>query len=387
MKIIPSRNDCIKIVNDCDDFYCKYGTIENNNTIYKYEIYNYNLYSYSNFKSYNAFELRGLTFIFDEKTNDWIRYLSLHKFFNMNENEDDMPEKLKKLKLISVSEKIDGSMITFIKLPNGHIIPKTKLCFDNKECIMATEIYNKDINLRNFIIEQLDNNNTPIFELTSPSNKIVIEYSETNLTLLQIRDINGDYIELTSEKCLEIEKKYGIKCAKKYNTTLEKLSDEKYINNLEKRLFEGCVLHFENNKFIKLKTKLYLQLHMILTSTIRENMLIEFILNEKIDDLLPYINKSDKKEYVENIIDIVTKKFREIKNRIILLRKLYFEEYNNIKEFAIKYAKEPLFKYMITSIKTNKLEDNEKILAQEITKKFVLNNTKKLNHAKLFLDL
>jgi len=51
-------------------------------------IFNYRLAQYSDFASNSAFEMRGLTFVFNEDGSLFNRYLLLHKFFNLNQVEE-----------------------------------------------------------------------------------------------------------------------------------------------------------------------------------------------------------------------------------------------------------------------------------------------------------
>ena len=55
---------------------------------YNISIFNYRLAMYSDFRDNFAFEMRGLTFVFNEDGSLYNRYLLLHKFFNLNQVED-----------------------------------------------------------------------------------------------------------------------------------------------------------------------------------------------------------------------------------------------------------------------------------------------------------
>ena len=124
---LPTRDECQEIVKNSEAFYC----INTNVQGFEVEVYNYRLASLDVFKEYNAFELRGLCFV-KQPTGTWERNILLNKFFNLNENQDWELNNLKNYKITRVQEKLDGSVIGVVKLPNGNIVAKSKMSFDNE---------------------------------------------------------------------------------------------------------------------------------------------------------------------------------------------------------------------------------------------------------------
>ena len=91
MKIhLKSREECRQIVESTEAFVCVETEVQG----FKVEMYNYRLASYTDFKEHEAWELRGLTFIYNPETEEWERHLALQKFFNCNQTIDYMYDDL-----------------------------------------------------------------------------------------------------------------------------------------------------------------------------------------------------------------------------------------------------------------------------------------------------
>ena len=61
----------------------------------------------------------------------------LQKFWNLNQVAETQYSAVKYKIISNIYDKADGSLITFIKLPNNKIIAKTKGGFDNSQAIEA----------------------------------------------------------------------------------------------------------------------------------------------------------------------------------------------------------------------------------------------------------
>jgi len=66
-----TRERCLEIVEQTDAFYRVQTTVHN----YKVEIYNYRLASFTDFKDYDAWELRGICFVYDDEKEKWNKFL------------------------------------------------------------------------------------------------------------------------------------------------------------------------------------------------------------------------------------------------------------------------------------------------------------------------
>jgi RNA ligase len=124
MFFIPSYEFCKDICEKTnnDVFYESKFIIDG----YDISIFNYRIATYQDFLEYQAFELRGLTFVFNKDGSFFKRFLLMEKFFNLNENESTSIDLVKNKKIKSVFFKEDGSIINFIQLPNGRILAKSK---------------------------------------------------------------------------------------------------------------------------------------------------------------------------------------------------------------------------------------------------------------------
>lgn len=370
---LPTRDECQEIVKNSEAFYC----INTNVQGFEVEVYNYRLSSLDVFKEYNAFELRGLCFVNNNGT--WERNILLNKFFNLNENQDWELNNLKNYKITRVQEKLDGSVIGVVKLPNGNIVAKSKMSFDNEQAKMAQDIYDKSENLRNFINDCFENDIVPIFELISPFNQVVINYSTTELRLLQMRyKETGEYVgNILMNSYI---KEYNIKCSK--DEKLYNFDELLEIQETEQNI-EGFVVTLENGKMFKIKTKWYFENHKIITENDTENKLIPLILEDKIDDILS-ITTGEKKLFIENIVEIVQHKFNHLVIEYKKLRGSYYNKFNeNKKEFALKYKNHELFGYVCKNLNTS-FRDIEEI-AEKSVKEFILKKTRTLTDAREFI--
>jgi T4 RnlA family RNA ligase len=348
---LPSYEECLSI---CE---------KTNNTLFfesihyvdgfKISIFNYRLATYQDFLVNNSFELRGLTFVFNSDGSLFKRFLLMEKFFNINENESTELSSIKHKKINSVYEKVDGSIISFISLPNGKILAKSKTSFTSDQAIMAQNIFNQNCTLKIKIKEFIDNNIVPIFELVSPRNQIVLKYSNDDLILLRLRNnADGQYLPIDE---------YPYSKPKQFSYDLDTMSQMKgVVQNVE-----GWIVEFSDFQKIKIKTDWYLSLHKTMTETCyREDYVISMILDNKIDDLLSLLDiGTDARNFVESVINIVNSKFRSLLNKV---DEMVSEYDGDKKEFSLKFHKEELFSVTIKVIGGG---DKFQLLSEFIKKK------------------
>ena len=319
MFYLPSKKECDYIVENSKQFFKK----EINYLKKDISIYHYKQAKYEEFVKFNAFELRGLTFVDNE------RFLSLHKFFELNQAPNSMYEDVKNKKIIKVVEKIDGSLLQPI-LIDGKIYFKTKLNFDAYQAKRANEIMLKNPNLKTYILECFKNNKIPLFEYISEKSQVVMDYAKEELINIQIRDLN------TGEYDLDFEKKassYGLKTPKKFNfNSLDDILNESKKN----RNIEGWVVIFEDMQFLKVKTDEYLKRHKIIGKIQPHEVISSIIDRDKIyEEILN--KKSEKYEIYSNIKNRFLKKYNELKNEAKNSLKL------SKKSFKKKYSSHPYY--------------------------------------------
>jgi len=276
----------------------------------------------------------------------------MEKFFNVNENESTLYENLRNKTIVSVHEKLDGSVISFIELPNGRIIAKSKNSFDSDQARLAQSIFESDENINQFVKKSISDDIIPIFELISPFNQIVLRYPKNELALLRLRNNNtGEYLKIDH---------YEFRKSETFDYNLDDLMEIKsQVENIE-----GWVVEFEGGQKVKIKTDWYFSLHKIFTETsVREDYIIDFILDSKIDDLLSlHETESESKKFIEGVIEKTLYKKRLMSNQVDSILSKFD---GNRKSFAEKFYQHQLFNICMKVISG---KDKEECLVSHIKK-------------------
>lgn len=342
---LPSYEECRKIADEHDNFLFYEIIHEVDN--YKISVFNYRLANWSHFETpipsdpkIKAYELRGLTFVWNKDGTLYNRFLLMDKFFNIDQVPDSAYSVVKNYKIKNIYNKEDGSVSSFIRLPNGEVKGRSKTSFVSDQAIEVQKIYDNDLNIKRFVDFCMDNDIIPIFEFVSPTNRIVVPYSNTDLILLRLRDNNtGEYLDIDDYS----DHLDGVTVAATEETTLDDLISAKSV--VEGK--EGWIVQFDNGKMVKIKTDWYFSLHGLYTSQInRENDVIKLILDETIDDVIPQLEEVKRKE-IEEMIDIVNSEINYIFNELNLLLKSWN---GDRKEFALENRKHPLFSVAMSVI-------------------------------------
>ena len=361
MSKIPTYQECIEICQKSDGLFYESKFIIDG---YKVSVFNYRLSTYNDFVTYNAFELRGLTFVFNADGSLYKRFLLMEKFFNVNENESTLLDVIKDKKVNSVYLKEDGSIISFIELPNGKIVAKSKTSFESEQAIMAQKLFEDKVKINAFVKDFLSKDLSAVFEYVGPMNRVVVKYDNSDLILLRLRDNKtGKYLSIDG---------YDLSKPMSFKFTLSDLMNLK--GNLEG--IEGWIVEFVDGQKVKIKTDWYHSLHRILTDySKREDYLIDMILDEKIDDLLSQIPfGSESRLFVEEVIVKTNSGFNAISNEIDLL----MSKYTDRKSFALEYLKAPYFALSMGVI-------NGKT-KHEVIKDWIKKRTYRLSEARTWLD-
>ena len=330
-------------------------------------IFNYRLARYSDFNEpieskpeLKAFEMRGLTFVFNKDGSLYNRYVLLEKFFNLNQVPDSMYSVVKNYKIRFVNNKEDGSIASFVKLPNGKVVGKSKIGFDNDQANGINKIYKTNPDVKSFVDWCLNNDIVPIFEYVAPHNRIVLRYSEEELILLRLRDNKtGKHIDIKDH----LDKIGSIKIAPfEDDHTLDDLI-EKSKTEAEK---EGWIVQFDNDHMLKIKTDWYFQRHGLLTNDIyREHIIIGYILDELIDDVIAQIPEDEKESHlrINKIISIVKRALRDKVDEMNKAYKDYIDSGVSKKEYALKNKTNPIFPFVMN---LEKAENMKKMSREQI---------------------
>ena len=232
-------------------------------------------------------ECRGL--IFDTETGNIISR-PYHKFFNVGEKEETQLNKINLYEPHVVLEKLDGSMIRPIPTPEGFRLATKAGVTDvamNAEVFIADKPY-----YATFIHKCFQRNITPIFEWCSRANRIVVDYPEDQLILTAMRYVfEGSYVTY------EVMSDY----ATAWNIPVVKSVDGLAVQNID--LFvkqvrewddgEGVVLRFDTGHMVKVKADDYVLRHKSKDAINQEKNVIQTILEDAVDDLIPLLTPED----------------------------------------------------------------------------------------------
>lgn len=404
-KKIPTYDECVEICSQPESpFYETKLMVDG----FPISLFNYRLAKYSDFitpisnkPELSALELRGLCFVFNNDGSLYNRYILLEKFFNLNQVPNSMYSDVKDLTIKSISNKEDGSIASFIKLPNGKVIGKSKMGFENEQSSGINRVYKTNTDIKRFVDWSINNNIISIWEYVSPTNRIVLRYDKEELILLRLRKNTGEHLDIKNY----LDKLGSIRIAP--------FEDENSLDDLIEKSKtetgrEGWIITFKNGKMIKIKTSEYISLHGLLTDDIyREHVIISYILDDKIDDILGQIpeEQHEAHERINKIIGIVK---RELANKTNSIKKAYNDFLNmNIskKDYALNHRSgNDYFSFVMNMDKGNVLKNmtQEEILSvydnmdyynralnsfdpYEMAKAWLRDKTKRLNIARAWL--
>jgi T4 RnlA family RNA ligase len=242
---IPTYEECLSIVTENPKmcFYEKRYIIDD----YILSIFGYRLASYNNFmlpiierSNINALELKGISYVFNDDMTVYRHYLMLHKFWELDQYDHCSLDKFSNKKIKNITEKLDGNLFTFIKLPSGKILSQSKKGVLLNNNIEANNFLLKP-NYFNFIKNCLDRNLQPIFELVDGNS--IVKYDEQSLMLLKLRcNLTGKYFDISHITEVPV--------VKEYNYTFDDILKLKS----EMVGIEGWVVHFDDDSMLKVKT-------------------------------------------------------------------------------------------------------------------------------------
>lgn len=259
------------------------------------------------FDSMFARECRGIKFC--SKTGD-ILARPYHKFFNLNETQDTQEKTVSWESSHIILEKLDGSMIHPLII-NEELRYYFKMGdLGSKEKKYITSDHDK---LSRYL---LTSGYTPIYELCSLENRIIIPYEIGKLVLTAVRNtINGTY--LSYEDLVTLGRDFKVPVVGVFES--DSIKD---ISEFKKRIFnlkgeEGCVIRFSSGEMIKMKAYEYVLIHKNLESLTYEKDLLKLIFEDKLDDIIPLIDPitSEKvQKYSKDTLHHVSEKASELQS-------------------------------------------------------------------------
>ncbi len=230
-------------------------------------------------------ECRGL--IFDD--NGVLISRPYNKFFNAGEKEETQLNRINLYEPHVVLEKLDGSMIRHISTKEGFLLATKAGVTDISE--QAEAFISDKSHYSTFINKCIQKGTTPIFEWCSRKNRIVIDYPEDQLILTGIRYLNtGEYVPY------DIMKRY----TESWNIPIVKAiaGDDKDITKIVEHIrkwedLEGVVIRFDSGHMIKIKADDYVLRHRSKDSISQEKNVLQTILDDSVDDLVPLLTPED----------------------------------------------------------------------------------------------
>jgi T4 RnlA family RNA ligase len=381
MTYLPTFEDSVAIVAANDAFKHTIEEIDG----YKIHTFNYRLPGYQDFmepikgnKTINALELRGLTFV--EDNGLYHRYLMLPKFWCLNQTNGAMYNDVKDKQIVEITEKLDGSLIRFIRLPNGRIIAKSKGSAVGPHCEMALELLHKSKYLKDYIEAHLhkngpDNNYAIICEMIGPDNEIVLKYEKPELRVVQIRhEKTGEFKNMTDIiASMRISQVINYQDIDTKNTTdLFKFPSSMSIDNLidfqkTSKNVEGWVVRFSDGTLIKVKTNWYENMHRHFIEKQRgDRMYVEMTIDETIDDAISLMVTGDIRDRMIEVYEKVSAYFNATVSDVIKVKNTFTGDVtnkNDKSEFA-KIWKDfknfPLYMFAINNQDDTKIEKHIK---------------------------
>lgn len=242
-------------------------------------------------------ECRGI--IFD--ADGFISARRYHKFFNCGEREETLIQNINWELPHVILEKLDGSMVTPFQLVDGTILWGTKMGATDVAA-PVTDFVSKNQKYTDFANRAFASGTTPIFEWLSPQQRIVLGYSEDQLILTAIRGtVSGWYMPY--EAMVQVAKKYDIPVVQtrfKYqlgDTTVKPEHFLELFNEMENE--EGVVVRFETGHQIKVKCEWYVRIHKNKELVSSEKNLVELIVNQQLDDVIPFLMEADREKVLK----------------------------------------------------------------------------------------
>lgn len=256
-------------------------------------------------------EARGL--ILDSTDNFKVVRFAFEKFFNLGES---YAAKLDWNTAVA-TEKIDGSIISVFYY-DGKWRIATNSTIDAFKAELAGvgpyktfgELFESVLPLSNFV--SCKHNFCFTFELVSPYNKVVIDYPETKVYILSIRNLNTfkevddlDMRDFSNYMAVERPQVYNLNNEADYRKLVEQMPEG----------HEGIVVRDAAGNRVKIKTLLYFEMHKAKNNgVITLERIVDLILKNDDEEFLSYfVEYRPKFSYIRNVREKILSKIEEIK--------------------------------------------------------------------------
>ena len=278
----------------------------------------------SDFNEEICCEARGL--ILEEGTWKVVR-MAFKKFFNIGES---YAAKIDWNTAVA-TEKIDGSIISVFYYDGKWRIATNSTIDAFKAEINGVgpyktfgELFESVLPLSTFA--NYNKHRCWTFELVSPYNKVVIDYPETKVYLLSVRNMDSleelglDAVEILADaNGLAVPERYDLNNEADYRKVVEQMPEG----------HEGIVVRDVNGERVKIKTLLYFEMHRAKNNgVITLERIVDLILKNDDEEFLSYfVEYRPKFSHIRNVREKILLKIEEIK--------VLTKNYSSKKEIAL----------------------------------------------------
>jgi RNA ligase len=295
-----------------------------------------------------------------------------HKFFNAGEKEETQLNKINLYEPHVVLEKLDGSMIRPIPTPEGFRLA-TKAGIT--EVAMNAEVFIADKpHYADFINATIQTGFTPIFEWCSRKNRVVVDYPEDNLILTAIRNTTKG-VYLLYDNMVELAKHWNIPVVKAVNG-LAVQDINLFVQQVrEWDDGEGVVLRFNSGHMVKVKADDYVLRHKSKESISQEKNVIDCILQDAVDDIVPLLTPEDA-DRLKRFQDAFWKSLDDVAYEMAELFNGGNKAYPDKKDFAVEFVQKMVLPIHATVMYGMKSGKGSKQILIDMIKKSLSSQTK-----------
>lgn len=196
-----------------------------------------------------------------------------------------------------VEEKVDGSLCKIVKLHDGSLLVSTNGTIDAAKAPVAEQLGCKAKNFKELIEEglrhysldfeklvgMLNFDKTYMFELTSPFNRVVVQWHETKLTFLGCRDNvtfqEESYVGHPLSKVFDTPRVFPLHSLEECIAAAKELGKDE----------EGYVVCDKDFNRVKVKSPLYVSLHTLAGNYVLSyERALDIVRSNEVDEVLSY---------------------------------------------------------------------------------------------------
>jgi len=272
-------------------------------------------------------ECRGL--VFNNKTGKIVRR-PYHKFFNIGERDETMPNVVDIGFDHVILEKLDGSMISPV-IKNGKRYFATKMI--DSDVADNADAFAHNAKGYNELADWCDKFGfSCIFEWCSRRNRIVIDYAVDMMILTAVRHMEYGYY-ISYEDLVNLANKFNVPVVKALPGSIANMNE--FMGQVaDIKGQEGYVIRFANGMMGKVKAEEYKMFHGAKDGLSYEKDVLRMVLKEAVDDAVRWLNKTEADVLVKYHDDVL----KNIRHKADELYWVVLAEYDNLNGSKKKFA-------------------------------------------------